>query len=142
MNDCFFELNEKEKKELGEFKALKYQSKLHYLQGYILELENKVNLLIDKNNEYKKITSGIAAIPHENERAGYILIADKRYFDEGLFITNYIEDKKIKNLIKELKEESRQSKYWGREKIKPENIYKTIIIDLENILKEAKFEKN
>lgn len=127
MNDNFFELNENEKKELGEFKAMKIQSKLHYLQGYITELENRISLLIDQNNELKKITKSIKAIPKEKNEE-YIMIADKRFFDEGVFITNYIEDKKIKYLIKQLKEENEKQKFQYK------HIYKSIIIDLERLL--------
>ena len=113
--------------------------KCHYLEKRILELENQNNILKDENKELKEITKTFRSCVKENE-SDFVVIADRRYFLNGILHEQFIPYERIITLIGQLKEECNRTKYW--EKCRIQTMYKSFIADLKQILNELERSKN
>lgn len=133
MDEKFFEFNLCGFEGLSDKKINEITTKLHYCKSRILELENKNNLLKDENKELKEITKQFRSAVKENE-SDFVIIADRRYFLKGILQEQFVPVERIMALINRMKQECKKIK-WN-EKCRTQTIYKSLIADLNEILRE------
>lgn len=73
------------------------------LIDFIKNLKKENEELQKENEELREITNGYNSLKKDSETFGGIplIIADEKYFNEGIFTTNFIPKDKIKEIIKE-----------------------------------------
>lgn len=107
-------MTEEEKKAIARIERLyRHSQNINHTSVVLTEdtrclkiVLNLIEKLQEENEELREITNGYNSLKKDSETFGGIplIIADEKYFNDGIFTVNFIPKDKIREKIKELEE--------------------------------------